>query len=147
MCSYTSCRKSVHINPIIIHFCRYQDRLQLPRAPGGRGLPNIAWQTRVIDLSSSFSVLICLTFSVFLWCCLATQLVRWFNSGRGSLLFFWIKILYPSCNEKLDRLSWEKLAMDEYYGGGRPVLPPRDELVGQDLIRHRQQLGQEVGPV
>ena len=37
--------------------------------------------------------------------------------------------------------------MDEYYGAGRPVLPPRDELVGQDLIKHRQQLGQEVGPV
>ena len=27
------------------------------------------------------------------------------------------------------------------------MLPPRDELVGQDLIKIRQQLGREVGPV
>ena len=37
--------------------------------------------------------------------------------------------------------------MDEYYGGGRPQVPPRDVLVGQDLIRHQLQLNRQVGPV
>ena len=37
--------------------------------------------------------------------------------------------------------------MEGYYGGGRPVLPPRDDLVGQDLIRHQLQLNRQVGPL
>ena len=36
--------------------------------------------------------------------------------------------------------------MGKYYGG-RPQMPPRDVLVGQDLIRHQQQQHRQVGPV
>ena len=36
--------------------------------------------------------------------------------------------------------------MGKYYGG-RPQMPPRDVLVGQDLIRHQLQLNRQVGSV